>query len=137
MGWPKGMPRKGHINKDGSPHNPKRNRTSSKDTGTKLTLNLPRRSMREVGVTGTGISPVMASTSSIPKPLAKPVLPETPVQPVKYTTKLVHAQYSIEPCPECGFGEADGGWCPDCGWSLPRPELQPANTSHGPLFGRK
>jgi hypothetical protein len=36
----------------------------------------------------------------------------------KWTTKLVHPTYSIEPCPNCDFPEADGGYCPDCGWTV-------------------
>jgi hypothetical protein len=24
----------------------------------------------------------------------------------------------IEKCPECGFAYADGGYCPECGWTM-------------------
>lgn len=30
-----------------------------------------------------------------------------------------HPTYSIEPCPACQWPEADGGYCPACGWSAP------------------
>jgi len=33
-----------------------------------------------------------------------------------YHTKLAHPGYSIEPCPACGFPEADGASCDECGW---------------------
>ena len=37
----------------------------------------------------------------------------------RFTEKLSHPTYAIEPCPreECGFPEADGGFCPECGWT--------------------
>jgi hypothetical protein len=25
-------------------------------------------------------------------------------------------QAVVEPCPKCGYGYADGGYCPECGW---------------------
>ena len=37
-----------------------------------------------------------------------------------------------EPCPNCGFAYADGGYCPDCGWALPFERLP-----HGTVTGRK
>lgn len=42
----------------------------------------------------------------------------------RYATPLAHPSYSIEPCPACGFPEADGGYCAECGWSLPHPFAQ-------------
>jgi len=31
--------------------------------------------------------------------------------------KGVTGQAVIEPCPNCGFAYADGGFCPECGWT--------------------
>ena len=41
----------------------------------------------------------------------------------KFTTKLTHPTFSVEWCPreECGFPEAEGGYCPECGWMRPIP----------------
>ncbi len=38
---------------------------------------------------------------------------------VEKTTTLHGAtsQAVIEPCPNCGFAYADGGYCPECGWT--------------------
>ncbi len=40
---------------------------------------------------------------------------------VKWTTPLYHPKYSVEPCPNCEFPEADAGICPECGWLAPDP----------------
>jgi len=37
----------------------------------------------------------------------------------RWSTKLAHPTYVIEPCPRCTFPEADGGYCAECGWSAP------------------
>lgn len=41
----------------------------------------------------------------------------------KWNTRLVHPTYQIvgDECPNCDFPEAEGGYCPECGWSLPHP----------------
>jgi hypothetical protein len=49
-----------------------------------------------------------------------------------YTVALAHPSYSIEPCPKCGYPEGDGGWCPDCGWTLPPPGTPGGWTLHRP-----
>jgi ribosomal protein L32 len=55
----------------------------------------------------------------------------------RYSAALTHPTYSVESCPKCGFPEADGGACANCGWTLPRPgtqggwTLHPAGTVHG------
>lgn len=36
------------------------------------------------------------------------------------------------PCPNCAFAYADGGYCPECGWSLPVNRV-----SYGTATGRK
>lgn len=40
-----------------------------------------------------------------------------PVKACKYSVKLVHPATRVESCPNCGFPEADGGYCPECGWT--------------------
>lgn len=46
--------------------------------------------------------------------------PAAPAAPKKYGTKLVHPGIDIvyDHCPACDFPEAEGGYCPDCGWTL-------------------
>jgi len=34
-----------------------------------------------------------------------------------WSVPLAHPSYSIEPCPNCQYPEADGGYCPECGWT--------------------
>jgi len=42
----------------------------------------------------------------------------TEVRPTaKWGTRLSHPTFSVETCPNCAFPEADGGYCPECGWS--------------------
>ena len=33
---------------------------------------------------------------------------------------IAHPTYTIEPCPRCGYPEADGGYCPECGTTTHR-----------------
>lgn len=124
MAWPKGQRRKGYVRKDGQAHQkwgqtlaPQiqarievlRSRISSTDTGTMAS---------GVKSPGTGLKLTRtrrASTSSG----VSPALEGIRSQRRKYTTPLTHPQYSIEQCPNCEFPEADGGYCPDCGWSKP------------------
>lgn len=39
------------------------------------------------------------------------------------------------PCPNCGYAYADGGYCPECGWSLPVNRV-PYGTATGRKFKR-
>ena len=42
---------------------------------------------------------------------------EAPAKPRRgWSTKLSHPSYIVEMCPNCGFPEADGGSCDECGW---------------------
>ena len=41
----------------------------------------------------------------------------TPKEDKPYVVKGITGQPVIEPCPKCGFAYADGGYCPDCGWT--------------------
>ena len=50
-----------------------------------------------------------------------PLTPKPALKAPQWTVPLCHRSYSIEPCPRCGFPEADGGHCEECGWSLPLP----------------
>lgn len=109
MAWPKGQPRKGHMNKDGTPHAPRGSlltKASSKATGT--TTNEAARYGRPRGKRTT-----VAST--------KPVLDQTVSSGTpEVTTPTLHGanfRPVIETCPNCGYAYADGGYCPDCGWS--------------------
>lgn len=47
----------------------------------------------------------------------------TPAPRKKWVTKLTHPTYQLiaDICPQCGFPEAEGGYCEECGWSLPHP----------------
>lgn len=42
-----------------------------------------------------------------------------PAKPRRYATKPIHPGYIIQDCLNCGFPEADGGYCPECGWQEP------------------
>jgi ribosomal protein L32 len=61
----------------------------------------------------------------------------------RYSVPLTHPGWSVEACPKCGYPEADGGACADCGWTLPRPgrpggwTLHPAGTLHGPVYDKQ
>lgn len=44
-----------------------------------------------------------------------------PTQARAYGARLAHPGYVVEPCPACGYPEADGGWCADCGWTITSP----------------
>lgn len=41
---------------------------------------------------------------------------EGPAPRKRWVTKLMHPSYVVEECPVCGFPEADGGACAECGW---------------------
>ena len=94
MPWPKGKPRKGHVNKDGTPHKPKGfTIRKSLDTGTE-------RAYRKVRTR----SQIVSSTEKVE------------------TASSIHGATNrpiIEPCPNCGYAYGDGGYCPECGWSAP------------------
>lgn len=96
MAWPKGKPRKGHKNKDGSAH---------KKWGSKVAAR-------------TAIFETVRTTTKKQK-----VEPEEPVQEgpwIKPEWKKLLRWPSgpwVTSCPECTFPEADGGYCPACGWS--------------------
>jgi ribosomal protein L37E len=99
MGWPKGKPRKGYVNKSGEPHAKRGTRLSETPTKARATSVRQRVQVarQETTPVGTG------ETKKEWKPL------------------LRHASWSLpaDECPACGFPEADGGYCNACGWSKP------------------
>lgn len=135
MPWPKGKLRKGHVNKDGSPHRSRstyrlakevilrempsmRTSIATSETGpiehpsqrmTASTLNKGK------ALTVSGETPTTrgATTSRAPK-VASTDIPKGTVKVHGHTGRPV-----IEPCPKCGFAYADGGYCDECGWSAP------------------
>lgn len=97
MGWPKGMPRKGHVNKDGTTHARK---------GAKV--------VPQVRV-GRKVSIVQVDASA----LDNDGNDETWFKP-GWKALLVHKNGPWTTlCPRCGFPEAEGGYCPACGWMEP------------------
>jgi len=89
MAWPKGMPRKGHVNKDGTPH---------KKKGEKLAEDL-----RVQVVT----KPKKGRTVQV---VTKP-------DPTVPTVKKVAGPFkpTIASCPKCGEPDAFT-YCDNCGW---------------------
>lgn len=101
MGWPKGKPRKGHINKDGTPH---------KARGSLLDVQDVQKSV------GTDDVPTISTEVQV----------EATVSPVGSSSHYegdIHGQVGsgavTAVCPNCGYAYADGGYCPDCGWMKP------------------
>ena len=106
MGWPKGKPRKGYVNKDGTTHANKKDRLGfdSKPLDT------------------------MVSFTRVPT--------NHPDELTVEVTSVLHGMTGVaivRPCPMCLYAYADGGYCPDCGWSLPV-YTDPYGTNSG---GRK
>ena len=63
-------------------------------------------------------------------------LPVETAKPKAWAVPLVHAAYSIEPCPVCGFPEADGGHCEACGWTA-TDSIYPEGSCVGPRYDRR
>lgn len=101
MGWPKGKPRKGHVNKDGSAHKAK---------GEKLAADLH----------------IQVVTKPKPEHRVQVIHKPAPVMRVSKVTDKADTPRTgrpiIEPCPNCSFAYADGGYCPSCGWTMFRPD---------------
>lgn len=108
MGWPKGMPRKGHINKDGSVHARYNERkTSERISGVKTSKSIKR--FKKVD----------------PKVMDEPEAKG----PVFHGA--VGSSAITEPCPQCLYAYADGGYCPDCGWMRPINRLPYGTAGRG------
>jgi len=129
MPWPRGVPRKGHVNKSGEPHG----RVGRKPKVV-LTLEAMERSLIPTTINFSTDADHPQKRTTMKRAVAKPV-EAGPKKTRKYTTKLAHPQYSVEPCPNCDFAEADGGHCPECGWTQALVR-QPANSVHGRSFKR-
>lgn len=100
MPWIKGTPRKGHINKDGTKHAAHGARIKQPKI-VKVAKAVARRTFSAI---------------------RREVTPER--RENIDAIKAIHGEGSrpiIEPCPNCSFAYADGGYCPSCGWSLPIP----------------
>ena len=115
MPWPKGKPRKGHINADGTPHAKK---------GAKFVVSSVAQTDFRV------IQPVVGSTEKARKALdgvrirriSPDALDMTPAPSVKNPDiKGLGTRPCIEQCPnpKCGYAYADGGYCEECGWTRP------------------
>ena len=53
-----------------------------------------------------------------------------------WSVPLTHSAYVIEPCPACGFPEADGGHCEACGWTA-TDSIYPEGSCVGPRYDRR
>ena len=98
MGWPKGKPRKGHVNKDGSAHA----HWGTRVKGEPIRVKLIARS--------TEVREVIISEVPVGRP-------ET--WGAKYSQSGRAGTAVTNPCPKCGYAYADGGFCPECRWSRP------------------
>lgn len=116
MPWPKGMPRKGHTNKDGTPH---KQRTSYRKPVNEPTLKWRR------------VSASVFEKPSVKEPFKGKLSDDE--APLLHGDRAGRAV--IEPCPMCGFAYADGGYCEECGWSAPV-EPDPYETHHGPKYDK-
>lgn len=100
MPWPKGVARVGYVRKDGQPHN-KKGEGRAADKQPRITI-------------VTKPDPTLKTTirrDVDPDRIEKgPALHGASNRPV------------IEPCPNCGFAYADGGFCEECGWTQHRPD---------------
>jgi hypothetical protein len=105
MPWPKGKPRKGHINADGTPHARK---------GDKLRVGVGV----EVSRLPVGVDPF--------KEVPRKRQVEPNVSDVREGTEetvevwgMTGTRPVTETCPKCRFAYADGGYCENCSWSAP------------------
>jgi len=89
MAWPKGVPRKGYV---------KGSIESDKDVMLSF-KRIPR------SVEGLKVEVIRLATA--PEPLPEPAL------------HGMTGTAITEPCPLCLYAYADGGYCPECGWSKP------------------
>lgn len=104
MGWPKGKPRKGHVNKDGTAHatwgQVVKRYGSPKAAGEAFQRARIRKMLAE----------------DKPKRRGRP-RKDGGEPDKKWNTKLTNK--GLEKCPRCDFPEAYGGFCNECGWTAP------------------
>jgi hypothetical protein len=100
MPWPKGKPRTGYVKKDGTKAKSWGSRTTSAGMSAAPTRQTTKRTIRRVDPS------VLDATSA-----------------ATLTPPKLHGDRAgrsvIEPCPNCMFAYADGGYCEECGWSKP------------------
>jgi len=95
MGWPKGKPRKGHVSADGQPHRKWGSLVAARKA-VKAEKNLTK---------------LMAKVEDNKKKRGRP-----PKDPNRKTWNTKLSNKGLDPCPQCDFPEAYGGYCPECGW---------------------
>lgn len=111
MGWPKGMKRKGHVNKDGTTHAKRGSKLKAVERKDRPTNGKQTPAQRTP--VATALRPARGGES----------LPEgvTPWEVKPEWKGLLRWTGNNPPwtafCPNCGFPEADGGYCPGCGWT--------------------
>ncbi len=96
MGWPKGKPRKGHINQDGTEH-------AGKGEKIRAIRKNPEKYKAIIAI---------PKVDRVEKSVAVTVMPTAS------GSEVIHGGTSrpiIEPCPKCWYAYADGGYCPECG----------------------
>lgn len=93
MPWPKGVKRVGYVKKDGTAH-------AKKGEAKRITV-----------------------VRKDPEPYQQTQKPvsEGYVAKDKPAIKGATGQAVIEPCPNCGYAYADGGYCPECDWTAYNP----------------
>ena len=114
MGWPKGKPRRGHINKDGTPHKTRGSFLDVPDVRPKV---------------GTDDVPVVSKEVQVEA--------DVPARSSGSYEGEIHGQVGsgaiTSVCPNCGYAYADGGYCNDCGWTKPI-QLDDYGTNVGRRF---
>jgi hypothetical protein len=94
MPWPKGVKRVGYVRKDGQPHNKK---GEGRAQGPRITV----------------VRPEDPKYKQVRKPDVDP-------DRIEKAKPAIHGGTSrpiIEVCPNCSYAYADGGYCPECGWT--------------------
>lgn len=113
MGWPKGVPRKGYVKKDGTPHATK---VPAVAVSRKAVATRPQPILSRADEVATDMSGMSNSSAY-----------EGPIHGMKGDAPIT------EVCPNCGYAYADGGWCPDCGWTK-FTRIDPHGTHQGRRF---
>jgi hypothetical protein len=104
MPWPRGVPRKGHINKDGTPH---------AKHGTKVGVGV------EVSRLPVGVDPFKEVPRKRQVESNVPEVREATEEEVVEVWGMTGTRAVTETCPKCRFAYADGGYCENCSWSAP------------------
>jgi hypothetical protein len=126
MPWVKGTPRKGHINKDGTPHAAKGSKLTRRPFNPETDVIIPGNTRTGRPQSG-GITIRKVSADLIEAPSTKDPYKGVPVNTSGRPNRPI-----TEPCrnPECGYPYADGGYCEKCGW-MAAIVLLPYGTSGG------